>query len=445
NGNIDAKDVAGIGLSGQMHGLVMLDADGEVIRRSIIWCDVRTGKECREITNIVGREKLIEITANPALPGFTASKILWVRNNEPKNYQRCRKILLPKDYIRYKLTNVLAAEVSDASGMNLLDVRTREWSSEILCALKIDKAMFCRVYESVDVVGFITQEAAMMTGLALGTPVVAGAGDNAAAAIGTGVVSAGKAFTTLGTSGVVYAHTDEVLIDSRGRVHTFCSAVPGKWCVMSCTQAAGLSLKWFRDNFCEMELKQAKSIGISSYDLMADEASKSPAGANRLIFLPYLMGERSPILDENARGALIGLSAMHTKADLIRAVMEGVAFSQRSCLDILREMGVATDNMMVCGGGARSLLWRQMLADNYDCEINTSKASMEGPALGAAILAGVGVGLYSSVRDACNKIVQIDSCVKPEPTALGQYEPLYSIYKELYSKLASSFAALADI
>lgn len=282
----DAKSVRGVGISGQMHGLVLLDKDGEVLRPAILWCDGRTGEECREITETVGKQRLIAITANPALPGFTAGKILWVRKHEPEIWARARHILLPKDYIRYMLTGVFATEVSDASGMNLLDVPRRKWSGEMLEKLSIDEDMLGKMFESSDVTGAVTAEAAALTGLAEGTPVVGGAGDNAAAAVGTGVVSAGKAFTTIGTSGVIFAHSDKVTIDPQGRVHTFCAAVPGAWTVMSCTLAAGLSLKWFRDNLCAGETADAEKRGIDPYIIMDAEAEKSGIGANRLLFLP---------------------------------------------------------------------------------------------------------------------------------------------------------------
>ncbi|MEG1908988.1 MAG: xylulokinase [Oscillospiraceae bacterium] len=441
---VGAENISGVGISGQMHGLVMLDKNGEVIRESIIWCDGRTGDECREISDTVGRERLIQISANPALTGFTAGKILWVRKNEPQNYQRCRHILLPKDYIRFKLTGEYATEVSDASGMNLLDVPNRCWSDEILQKLDIDKSLLCKMYESVEITGSVTAEAARLTGLSSGTPVVGGAGDNAAAAIGTGVVKAGRAFTTIGTSGVIFAHSDKVTIDPKGRVHSFCSAVPGAWTVMSCTLAAGLSLQWFRNQFCDNEIAEAKKQGVDPYVLMGDAAQSSPIGANRLLYLPYLMGERSPILDEKARGAFIGLSAMHTRADLIRAVMEGVCYSQRQCLDVLRGMGVVTDDMMACGGGSRSELWRQMLADIYSCPVKTASAALEGPALGVAILAGVGTGVYKSVEAACEKIIKSETCLFPSASAAA-YEPFYKVYTGLYPALAESFSELAGL
>ena len=437
-------DIKGVGISGQMHGLVMLDGQGRVLHPAILWCDGRTQKQCDEITIKVGSDRLLAVSANPALPGFTAGKILWMQENEPEVYERCRHILLPKDYIRYKLTGEFATEVSDASGMNLLDVPKRQWSSEILSALDIDPSLLGRMYESCEVTGAVTCAAAEATGLAPGTPVVGGAGDNAAAAIGTGVVEAGKAFTTLGTSGVIFAHADEVTIDPKGRVHTFCSAVPGKWTVMSCTLAAGLSLQWFRNTFCAAERETAIGMGCDPYELMTGQAERSPIGANRLLYLPYLMGERSPLLDSNARGGFIGLSAIHTKGDLIRAVMEGVAYSQRQCLDVFREMGVDVSDMAVCGGGGRSPFWRQMLADVYGCPVKTI-ASAEGPALGAAILAGVGAGVYASVPEGCAAAVRTGENQQPVPENSAAYEPFYQLYRELYPALRNSFHALAAL
>lgn len=436
--------IKGVGLSGQMHGLVMLDEAGEPLRRSIIWCDGRTSQECAEITALVGRQRLIEITANPALTGFTAGKILWVRRHEPKLYAKCRHILLPKDYIRYQLTGEFATEVSDASGMNLLDVPNRCWSGEILEKLEIDGALLAKMYESCEVTGQITPRAAALTGLAAGTPVVGGAGDNAAAAVGTGVVERGRAFTTIGTSGVVFAHSDRVTIDPQGRVHTFCSAVPGAWTVMSCTLAAGLSLKWLRDQFFTEEMKTAEGMGVDPYFLMDQQAGRVPIGANRLIFLPYLMGERSPLLDENSRGVFFGLSAIHTKYDLLRAVMEGVTYSQRQCLDVLRGMGVVSTEMLACGGGGSSPLWRQMLADVYGCPVKTV-VSKEGPALGAAILAGVGAGLYPNVQEACRGMIQTNPAQQPDAQASEQYERFYQVYQSLYPALRESFQTLSKL
>ncbi len=441
---VNPSDIKGLGISGQMHGLVMLDERGDVIRPSIIWCDQRTGEECEDMTRLIGKERLIEITANPALTGFTASKIMWVKKHEPENYAKCRHILLPKDYVRYKLTGEFATEVSDASGMQLLDIANRCWSDEVLEKLDIDKSLLAKVYESPEVTGTITAEASKLTGLNEGTIVVGGAGDNAAAAVGTGVVTDGTAFTTIGTSGVVFAHTSEMSIDKAGRVHTFCCAVPGAWHVMGVTQAAGLSLKWFRDNFCESEMNTAKEMGVDTYYLTDKEASQSPIGANKLIYLPYLMGERTPHLNPDCRGMFFGLSAIHTKRDMIRAVMEGVSYSLRDCWEILQEMGVDIDDMTACGGGGSSPLWRSMLADIYNCPIKTC-TSKEGPALGVAILAGVGAGLYPSVEEACKNMIHYNPAQEPDKDNVPEYQKYYDVYTELYKDVKETYTKLAKI
>lgn len=440
----DVNSIVGVGLSGQMHGLVMLDEKNEVIRPSIIWCDQRTAAECKEITEKVGAKKLIEITANPALTGFTASKILWVRNNEPENYQKCRHILLPKDYVRFKMTGVYATEVSDASGMQLLDIAKRCWSDEVLKALDIDRALLPEVYESPEITGYISDEFSCLTGLPAGIPVVGGAGDNAAAAVGTGVAEDGKAFTTIGTSGVVFAHTSQMKIDPHGRIHTFCAAVPGCWHVMGVTQGAGLSLKWFRDNFCTSEKETAKLMNCDEYYLMDMEAKTVPIGADRLFYLPYLMGERTPHLDPDARGVFFGISAVHTKKHMLRAVMEGVAYSLRDCVEVFREIGIEATDMTACGGGGKSPLWRQMLADLYGCNVKTTVIS-EGPALGVAILALVGAGVYKSVQEACAEIIRTDISQPPVKENSAQYEKHYALYKKIYPSLKSNFKALSKL
>lgn len=441
---VNPAEVVSLGISGQMHGMVMLDEQGEVLRPSIIWCDQRTQAECDEITERVGAKRLIEITANPALTGFTASKILWVRNHQPEIYAKCRHILLPKDYVRYMLTGDYATEVSDASGMQLLDVPNRCWSDEVLAALDIDKSMLAKVYESCEVTGHVSKEAAALTGLTEATLVVGGAGDNAAAAVGTGVVEDGRAFTTIGTSGVVFAHTSKLSIDPKGRVHTFCCAVPGAWHVMGVTQAAGLSLKWFRDNFCAAEKTAAEAMGVDPYDLLNKEAAQSPIGAHKLLYAPYLMGERTPHLDADCRGMFFGLSGMHQRRDLLRAVMEGVTYSLKDCLNVLAGMGVAPAQMLACGGGGKSPLWRQMLADVFDCPVATT-VSTEGPALGAAILAGVGAGLYPSVEEACREMIHVNPAQQPIPENVPEYAKYYAVYQKLYAANRDIFKELGKI
>ena len=441
---VNKNDVKGIGISGQMHGLVLLDKDNNVIRPSIIWCDQRTEKEVEWMNSNIGREKLVSITANPALTGWTAAKILWVKNNEPENYEKIAHILLPKDFLRFVLTHEYATEVSDASGMQLLDVPNRKWSDELLSAFEIDKSWLGKVYESCEVTGTLTKAMADELGLGEGTIVVGGAGDNAAAAIGTGVCEDGKAFTTIGTSGVVFAHTSNISIDTKGRVHTCCAAVPGAWHVMGVTQGAGLSLKWFRDNFCNAEKETAKYMGVDEYYLMDKQAETVPVGAERLLYLPYLMGERTPHLDPNARGVFFGLSAMHTKKHMLRAVMEGVSYSLRDCVEVFREMDINVSDMMACGGGGSSPLWRSMLADLYNCPVKTA-SSKEGPALGVALLASVGAGIYTSVPEACKAVVKTDKTQAPDSAKVPEYEKYYQLYRDIYPALKEQFAKLGTL
>jgi xylulokinase len=437
-------EIAGVGLSGQMHGLVMLDSGGAVLRPSIIWCDQRTEAEIADIDRLIGRRRIIEITANAPMTGFTAAKILWVKKNEPEIYEKCAHILLPKDYIRYKLTGEFATEVSDASGMQLMDVAARNWSPEILSKLGIDRALLANMHESQDVTGTTSHACSAETGLPADIPVVGGAGDNPAAAVGTGVVTHGKAFTTIGSSAVVYAVSDEVRIDLKGRVHALCASVPGKWTVMSCTQGAGLSLQWLRNNICTEEMRTAEAEGTDPYILMDKLAEAVPIGAERLLFLPYLMGERSPHPDPDCRGVFFGLSGIHKRAHLIRAVMEGVAFSQLECVEVFREMGVPVSDMMVTGGGAKSLLWRQMLADLYGCPVSIPSTN-EGAALGAAILAGVGAGVFANLGEACGELVGKGSTLAPDPARAEAYQLYFALYKKLYLSLKDDFKALSRL
>lgn len=441
----DPADIVGIGLSGQMHGLVMLDEAGRVLRRSIIWCDGRTGEECEEITRLVGADRLMEITKSPALTGFTASKILWVRKHEPEIYEKCRHILLPKDYIRYRLTGVFATDVSDASGMQLLDIEARDWSSDVLSALTIDRSLLADVYESCEVTGTISSETATRTGLSTATVVVGGAGDNAAAAVGCGAVRDGYGFTTIGTSGVVFSHCKELRADPNGRIHSFCAAVPGEYHVMGVTLAAGLSLRWFRDQFCAIEQAEADARGIDVYARMDEIAADIPIGADRLLFLPYLMGERTPHLDPLARGAFLGLSASHTRAHCLRAVMEGVIYSLRDCLSLFDSADVTPPaRMMACGGGAVSPLWRQMLADVLGCTVCTA-ASNDGGALGAALLAGVGAGVWDSVPAACDAVIRPRTEQAPIAQNRVDYEPYYQLYHTVYAALRPVCHTLATL
>lgn len=441
---VDAADVKALAISGQMHSVVLTDEDGNVVRKSILWCDGRTQAECDEIHEKVGRERLIELAGNPALTGFTACKLLWVRNHEPENWAKVRHVMLAKDYIRYKLTGVIKQEISDASGTNLLDLRARKWSEEICGKLDLDMSLLPELMESTDVGGYVTEEAAALTGLKAGTIVAGGGGDNMCGAVGTGVVVPGKAFTTIGTSGVVFAHSPNPNIEPEGRVHAFCSCIPGEYVNFACVLSAGLGLKWFRDQFCQAEIQVAAAMGTDPYVLTNEEAAQSPIGANRLIYLPYLQGERSPLMDNNARGAFIGLTAMHTRRDLLRAVMEGIVYGLRQNFDTMRTLGVTADAMLACGGGAKSPFWRQMMADVYHMPVKTVTVS-EGPALGAAILAGVAAGIYADVPTACAKLVEEKEPVLPIAENEGEYEKFYNYYLTLYPALKDCYAELATL
>jgi len=434
---IRGEEVAGVGLSGQMHGLVLLDAQHEVIRPAIIWCDQRSQEQVEGINARVGPERVVEATANPVLTGFTAPKLLWVRDHDPASFERARKVLLPKDYIRFRLTGEFASEVSDASGTSLFDVARRRWSPTMIEALRLDGDLLPRVVESPEVTGGISALAAKATGLKEGTPVVGGAGDQAASAVGNGIVKAGVVSCTIGTSGVVFAHQDKPAYDPGGRVHTFCHAVPGKWHVMGVTQGAGLSLQWFRNRLAQ----DLVGGGADPYDLLTAEAAQSPPGAQGLFWLPYLMGERTPHLDAAARGGWIGLTAKHTRADLIRAVLEGVSYSLKDCLLILESLGNPVVAVRASGGGARSAFWRQMLAAVFSRPIATLE-TQEGSAYGVALLAMVGAGEYGTVEEACATAVREVSRAAPEPAAAAVYTRGYSVFRGLYPSLRESFRAI---
>ena len=427
-------EIVGVGLSGQMHSMVLLDGENEVIRPAILWCDQRTAAECKEIESILSRERLVEITGNPALAGFTASKIMWIKKNEPQSFARASHILLAKDYIRFLLTGEYATEVSDASGMQLLDIHARAWSREVCDALGVDTEMLAKVYESPMITGYVTKKAAELTGLPEGIPVAGGAGDNAAAAIGTGVYNYGQAFTTIGTSGVVFAPTERPIIDPMGRIHTFCAAVPNTWHVMGVTQAAGLSLNWFRANLAS----------DMSYAELDRACKVLPIGSDRLLYLPYLMGERTPILDSDARGVFFGLSAMHTRLHMARAVMEGVGYSLLDCLALIAEVGIDIGEMALCGGGAKSNFWRGMLTDLYGMDICVRESS-EGAALGAAILGGCAAGVYASVKDGCMRAVRNRDITHPDCARHKEYLRYYKIYQSLYPCMKTAFYNLQKV
>jgi len=424
--NLSGKDIDCVGFSGQMHGAVMLDEQGSVVRPALIWCDVRTEKQCRDLTAKIGPERLIQLTCNPALPNFTLTKLLWVRENEPENWKRVRSVLLPKDYVRLRLTGERTTDVADASGTLLLDVAHRRWSREMLQAAELDERFLPGLFESPEVCGKLSSIGAAETGLKVGTPVVAGAGDQAAGATGMGIVAPGTVSATIGTSGVVFAATDRPALDPQGRVHTFCHAIPGRWHVMGVTQAAGLSLRWFRDTFA------VDSSGArESYDHLTEEAAKISPGCDGLLWTPYLMGERTPHLDANARAALVGLTASHTRAHIVRAMLEGVAFSLRDTFTIFQEMNVPVKNIRLGGGGARSPLWRQIQADVYGHPVEIVEAE-EGAAYGAAVLAAVGAGIWPSVDAACSAAVRVASRVIPQPAAVTALNVSYSAYRRIY-------------
>ena len=431
---INAAEIKGIGLSGQMHGAVFLDKKGKVLRPAILWCDQRTGEECREINEIVGEKKVLELTSNPVLTGFTAPKILWVRKHQPEIYAMISKILLPKDYIRYKLTGEFATEVSDASGTSLFNVRERRWSKEMLGKLEIDPSFLPPVYESEVVSGKINKKTAEETGLKQGTPVVGGAGDQAAGGLGNGIVEEGIVSSTIGTSGVIFAYSKNPETDRLGRMHTFCHAVENAWHIMGVMLSAGGSLRWFRDNFCN----------LSSYKILSEKAEKIPVGSEGLIFLPYLTGERTPHNDPDVRGGFFGLTINHKKEHFIRSIMEGVVFGLKDSLEILQELKIEIKEVRASGGGANSSLWCQMQADIFAKKIVKTDVK-EAPAYGVALLAGVSSGIFKNIREACKKTIKVVATMEPIPKNVRQYEKYYRIYRSLYPILKPSFDNIKTI
>ena len=428
---VDPKQIRGVGLTGQMHGAVLLDEAGDVLRPSIIWCDQRTDEQCEWITQTVGAKRLLELTCNPALTNFTLTKLLWVRQHEPEIWSKVRHVLLPKDYVRFRLSGEYAIDVADASGTLMLDVTHRHWSDELLGLVDIDKALLPPVFESPEVCAKVSEEAAGITGIPAGTPIVAGAGDQAAGAIGMGITRPGAVSVTLGTSGVVFAATELPSLDPGGRLHTFCHAIPNRWHVMGVTQAAGLSLRWIRDQFC--------APGYS-YAELSKEAAAVPPGCDGVLWAPYLMGERTPHLDSSVRAALTGLAASHTRGHVARAVMEGVAFSQRDSFTIFAELGVPVNKVRVTGGGARSTLWKQIQADVYNHAVETIAAD-EGGAYGAALLAGVGTGVWPSVDEACDQYVKGAEVVEPIAENRAVMDNQYKRYSRIYPALKAIYQA----
>ncbi|MCE5285995.1 MAG: xylulokinase [Pelosinus sp.] len=434
NTDSTGKNVQGIGLSGQMHGLVMLDQNNQILMPAILWCDQRTQAECDYINDKLG-DKLSEYTGNKALTGFTAPKILWVKRNYPKVYEQIRHVLLPKDYIRLKLTGEYATDVSDASGTLLFDVNKRQWSAEMLDFLALDKKVLPTCYESYEVTGKITKEAALATDLPLGVKVVGGGGDQACGAVGTGVVSPGIVSVALGTSGVVFACQENYAVDSLNRLHSFCHA-NGKWHVMGVMLSAASCLKWW--------VEEANRLDGKGYNFLLEGAEQIPAGSEGLVFLPYLMGERTPYSDPDARGSFIGLTMRHNRNHMTRAILEGVIFGLRDSLEIAYRQGVCVQRIRVSGGGAKSKLWRSILANVFGLPVDVVN-SVEGPAFGAAILAAVGAGAFKSVEEACSVLIETVDIVEPDKAAQPKYQAMYGVYHSLYETLQDTFKAIKKI
>lgn len=432
---IKPGELKGIGLSGQMHGSVLLDASHQVLRPALLWNDQRTAAQCREIESKAGgRESLIKMVSNPAFTGFTAPKVLWVRQNEPALYERLKHVLLPKDYLRLKLTGELATEVSDASGTLFLNVAERCWHTGLLAKLQIDPSLLPRCVESDEVTGKLSQAAAKELGLEPGIPVVGGAGDQAASAVGNGIVMPGIMSATIGTSGVVFAHAERPETHPQGQVHTMCHAVRGAWHQMGVVLSAGGSLQWFRNQFCADIVEQAKAKKCDPYDLLMAGVETVPVGSEGLLFAPYLTGERHPYSDPQARGGWVGLTVRHTRNHLARAIIEGITFAMRDCLEVMRGLGVQAKEIRLSGGAARSEVWRQLQADIYGQKVTQINAQ-EGPAFGVALLAMVGTGAYRTVPEACAATIKVTEELSPQATRMKKYEEVYAEYHKLYPLL----------
>lgn len=442
---IDARQVVGIGLSGQMHGLVITDGSGRSLRPSIIWNDQRTADQARQIEETVGgRDRLIQLVGNAAMTSFTLTKLLWVRQNEPALYDRIQHLLLPKDYVRLRLTGEYVGEVSDMSGTLLLDQETRDWSKAMVSRFEIDRDILPPVIESDKISGNLTRKAADELGLREGVPVVGGGGDQPAGAIGNGIVREGLTSATIGTSGVVYVHSSRYRVDPDSRVNTFCSCVSGQWCLFGCVLSAGGSLRWLRDTVGRDFVRRAQEQGVDPYDLMTEAAASAAPGCDGVFFLPYLTGERTPHADPNARGAWIGLTTRTTADDLVRAVLEGVTFAMADVVSILRERGIDIEQIRLSGGGARSPFWRQLQADIYGsacCTVNSD----EGAAYGVALLAAVGTGRFANIQEACESAVAVTDTVKPDQARMKRYQALHGQYQRLYPALKTEFSNISGM
>jgi len=442
---IDGKQIAGIGLSGQMHGLVITDGAGKPLRRSIIWNDQRTAAEAALIERTVGGpKKLISLVGNVAMTSFTLTKLLWVRRHEPRIYGRIKHFLLPKDYVRLKLTGEYVGEVSDMSGTLMLDQRKRNWSSKIISIFQLDKDILPPVVESHEVTGTLTKDVAAKLGLAEGTPVVGGGGDQPAGAVGNGVVAEGLTSATMGTSGVVFVHAKQYKTDPRGRIQTFCSSVAGEYCMFGCILAAGGSFQWFRNVLGAVEIAEAKRKKIDPYELLTKQAAKATAGGDGLFWLPYLTGERTPHADPYARAGWIGIHAGTGRNELVRSVMEGATFAMNDAVTLLRERKLPIRQVRLSGGGARSAFWRQLQADIYGTTCVTIN-SEEGPAYGVALLAAAGTGRFKDIREACKAGIKITRTIKPTPAAKKLYAKYYDQYRRLYPALAGEFSRIAKL
>ncbi len=441
---VAAERIAGIGLSGQMHGMVPLDSEGQVVRRAILWNDQRSAAQCREMTELAGGlDSLLELTNNQMLPGYTGSKIFWLREQEPQNMAQIRMILNPKDYLRYRLTGDYVTEVSDASGTGLFDVRERRWSQTLLDRLGFVASLLPHCVESTDVTGSVSESAAALTGLKTGTPVVGGGGDAIVQTTGMGITKPGVLGITIGTSGVAAMALEDFKPNIGGRLQVFCNNAPRLWHAMGVTLAAGGSLQWYRDQLCEAEIAKAEAAGTRVYNILDDQAEAALPGSRNLLFLPYLIGERCPYADPDAKGAFIGLTLHHGKKEMTRSVMEGVQFSLHQVFDLFTQLDseITADRIIMSGGGSRSQIWRQICADIFQANVQTISGSGEGGAFGAALLAGVGVGLTGSLTDTIDRL-SIESETEPNHANRAVYENLYEVYKSLYPLLADSFKRL---
>ena len=431
----ETEEILSVGISGQMHGTVILGKDLMPLRPAIIWADKRSSSQCNKLREMLGRGKVINVLGNPIMPGFMGPTLLWLKENEPSNFNAINKIMLPKDYIRFRLTGEIVTDFSDASATALFDIKKRKWSNEVISILGISEDMLPRILESTSVGGFISREVAVETGLPEDIPVVVGGGDSQVGAIGAGVIKEGIVSSNIGTGGQIFTTIDRCIIDPKLRIHTFCHVIPGKWCLQGAILSAGLSLRWFRDNFAFLENIVSKLCNTNTYDLLSKEAEKAEPGCNGLVFLPYLLGERSPYMDPKARGAFIGITCDHKRYHFIRAIMEGVAFALKDCLMIFKELGIAPKEVIARGGGAKSFLWKKIQSNVFGLPVSSTNIQQD-VAFGAALLAGVGSKVYRDIPEACQKTIRILDMIFPEENLKKVYDELYEkVYSRLYNAL----------